>query len=705
MSSSSDRCHALGQAPSGSNESKTHLRFLDFPAEIRIRIYEYLLLAKYVTERKENPEFFEHQPYRHYYNGREREKLDVCQNVWIERSSYSLNILRVNRQLYLESSKIFSENSWIFIRVNRDFFAQTLKTRGFSVLRVNSAQGVKISILTLSIEYRPDDDRPVSDNFLMSPDDAGKLRRALSTSSESEYAKLTFIAGRDFPKEDNPITEAFRGLWSVGSASVCGPGDGQSLGTMTHEISDKSLPPWSSLKLVTGTMLVELQNSLLQVQALHARNSWREIASECEASILYVIDCHSIYRCLYPNSREMYPDPQTAEQRDILEIYTKLLLLLIETLFSMKDYEAVLVFSRHAMNSYGPLDSAISQSFFRRAGAELDRRHGISEALLDDSPNLQTQHAESFALFEAQTAELNTEDPAVAAPGPALRVDDYTSTPIGSQEDPVSVQDDPSSPSPDSFNWADLNPRKPLLCIGQLNDGPLVGSFGGDECVMQLDFGGRHRETPCINIKTFLHGMLYGRLYGWENWDVSDRLRSSWRVNDFKFYRVADCLGDEDIAHPYVLAECETEEEKSLLLCLTFNALRSDARVLDPKFDDKNAKLEIESDRDYDDNEGKSNPGPNDDKVEGDDDDDDNGDEGYPCLDENFFSAKPKKKELRDYLYHERIWFIAPYNLERFEQRILARLAWGFKSRGSPLSNFDDDRGLYWEDFIRAPEE
>ena len=105
------------------------MRITDLPAEIRNEIYRYLLATDYVRERSKNPELREfggialgyHRP-EHKYAGSLR-----CQNVWIERSCYSLNILRVSRQIYQESSQIFSNNSWICVRVNRSFFARELK--------------------------------------------------------------------------------------------------------------------------------------------------------------------------------------------------------------------------------------------------------------------------------------------------------------------------------------------------------------------------------------------------------------------------------------------------------------------------------------------------------------------------------------------------------------------------------------------------
>ena len=378
--SSSNRCDVSGQAPSDSNERKKQLRFLDFPSEIRIQIYQYLLSTIHVTERKENPAFFainqfaeldkDYEPRNRLVYGGVR-----CQNVWIERSSYSLSILRVNRQVYLESADVFASNQWICVRVNRHWFVEDLKGRGFNVIPVKSDKSAKISLLTLLITYARSADRFYE--FVMSLADASKLQRALSTSHALETAKLTFMVGRNFPKEDNAVTQVFSKFQSIGHASVCGPGDAHSLGRMTRKITEITLLTFHPTEMVTAVMLARLQDSLTWAQAQEGRNNWRMLAATCEAEILYVIDCHAMYESLIPELSPSYDHQFDVVIEKIEEIYTKLLLLLIEAQFAMRDYEAVLLFSRHATGPYAPSDTAIPRSFYRRATMELERRCGF----------------------------------------------------------------------------------------------------------------------------------------------------------------------------------------------------------------------------------------------------------------------------------------------------------------------------------------
>ena len=424
MSSSSDRCEVLGQAPSGSNEPKTHMRFLDFPAEIRIQIYKYLLLTRYVTTRKENEGFIVR-----IRDGRLEDEYDRpfeirvvpgsvrCQNVWIEKSFYSVNILRVNRQLYLESSKIFSENSWIFVCVNRSLFAQDVKDRGFNAIPVNSSQGMKIATLTLCIKFEDNywDSDDSDGNFVMNIGDTGKLVRALSTSVGLESAKLTFIAGRNFPKESNPITEAFSRLWSVGKAYVCGPGDGHSLGTMTRQISTKLLTSQDRVELVIGFMLYRLRYSLAWAQAQQARKNWHVLAIQCEAYILYVIDCHAIYHSLplhYFPWEAGYSLQTAVKYKEILEIYDKLLRILTEAQFSTGDYIAVMLFWLRASGSWMSDIPCIPNPFVPRACAEWNRLHAIEDSSSEECSEWSSDSAGDWlAEMEQQQYDFKTYEP------------------------------------------------------------------------------------------------------------------------------------------------------------------------------------------------------------------------------------------------------------------------------------------------------
>ena len=355
------------------------MRFTDLPAEIRDEIYRYLLATDYVRKRRKNPEFREfggvalgyHHP-EHIYGGCLR-----CQNVWIERSCYSLNILRVSRQIYQESSQIFSKNSWIFVRVNRSLFASHLKGHGFNAFRINSTQGMKVSILALTVRF-PTHFPPSrlgwgSSTFVMSTTDAGRLQRALSTATGLVKMKFTFIARHDFPKESNPITEAFLDLRGVGIASVCGPGSRHSLGMMARIIStplvSTSVHKDAYLELAQG----RVRNSLSEAQAYRTNQEWHKTAAKCKTSMVYIIDFFSVY---FTGIRRI-----STQWSLLYDTYEILLTMLVEATFWIGDYDSVVSISEHVRGVNSRRKSTPEGSvrdFRRRALRILDERGVVS---------------------------------------------------------------------------------------------------------------------------------------------------------------------------------------------------------------------------------------------------------------------------------------------------------------------------------------
>ena len=352
------------------------MRFTDLPAEIRDEIYRYLLATDYVRKRIKNPGFGEFGGMELGYHHPEYIAADHrirCRNVWIERSCYSLNILRVSRQIYQESSQIFSKNSWIFVRVNRSIFVKDLKDRGFNAIRIKCTQGMKASILALTIRFPPQQFRSRSDTFVMSTTDAGKLQRALSTMTGLGEMKLTFIARHDFPKESNPITEAFLDLRGVGIASVCGPGSRHSLGMMARTISTRlvstSVHKDAILELAQG----RVRNSLSEAQAYQTNQEWHKTAAKCETSMVYIIDFFSVY---FKGIR------RASTQWSLLyDTYQILLTMLVEATFWIGDYDAVVSISEHVQgvnSGRKPTPEGSVRDFRRRALRILDERGVVS---------------------------------------------------------------------------------------------------------------------------------------------------------------------------------------------------------------------------------------------------------------------------------------------------------------------------------------
>ena len=100
-------------------------------------------------------------------------------------------------------------------------------------------------------------------------------------------------------------------------------------------------------------------------------------------------------------------------------------------------------------------------------------------------------------------------------------------------------------------------------------------------------------------------------------------------ASEISFHRVTDCLRHVDIAHPDVLAACESDEEKDRLVCVWLRMKPIYSRFF---------SIEIE---------------------EGDD--------------ENVKRFLSILRENRQH-YDLRIWFIAPYDLDDFEEQCLVFL-------------------------------
>ena len=154
-------------------------------------------------------------------------------------------------------------------------------------------------------------------------------------------------------------------------------------------------------------------------------------------------------------------------------------------------------------------------------------------------------------------SDVNAESPDVATPG----------TPC-----PPAVAP-PKTPNwvPRAPVWADARSQKePLLCIVQANDASLVGSFVKDtkEWAFELTLDVGQRQIPTMTMKCFSNG-TEGPQCGETQWRLGDYVVNDWIVPVFKISHVWNYLEDESIAHPLVLAACETSGlSKDRLYCI-----------------------------------------------------------------------------------------------------------------------------------------
>ena len=120
-------------------------------------------------------------------------------------------------------------------------------------------------------------------------------------------------------------------------------------------------------------------------------------------------------------------------------------------------------------------------------------------------------------------------------------------------------------------------------------------------------------------------------------WCLAEYMRPDWMVTDFKVHCVADCAENSSTRHRNILAACKTDQDKARLICISLEAW---PKILG-HFDRKNRR---------------KNPQP-----------------GVKKL----FSAVLTGR----HPYRMLIWFIAPDDVQRFNQRCLSVFTIYFERR------------------------
>ena len=149
-------------------------RFLGLPGEIRNKIYEHLLLPQRTHARRENPAYIDSaldsEPFSRFWMPPSSDPLRVgdpqCQNPFTERLRIQPSILRTNRQIYQEAIGIFRQTDWIFVRVNRRWFTEDLRLRGFPVLACPDAELAR-PFLRLTLDFASIRHDAATDSFVL----------------------------------------------------------------------------------------------------------------------------------------------------------------------------------------------------------------------------------------------------------------------------------------------------------------------------------------------------------------------------------------------------------------------------------------------------------------------------------------------------------------------------------------------------------
>ncbi|KAF6231986.1 hypothetical protein HO173_009823 [Letharia columbiana] len=240
--------------------------------------------------------------------------------------------------------------------------------------------------------------------------------------------------------------------------------------------------------------------------------------------------------------------------------------------------------------------------------------------------------------------------------GPAIAAS--TGVPESKTEEPdVATEGNPSASA-----LVDAGAPNPFLCIIQADNSSLIGSFAKDteEWAFSLGLDAGRRRIPTMNMRFFSNG-IEGPEYSQTGWCLGDYIEGDWMVTNFKVHRVADCPDNGEICHPNVLAACNTDEEKARLICISLEAWPKILGHFNPKDRPEIRKPDVK-------------------KLFG----------------AVFTGRHP---------YELRIWFRAPYNLERFEKQCLSFFTRYFEQRRPPHEDLYDADDVCFEDHLKAQEE
>ncbi|KAL9120583.1 MAG: hypothetical protein Q9187_002861 [Circinaria calcarea] len=174
--------------------------FLELPAEIRVRIYRFMLLEEHVRNSEPNPRYelsplesepfsepnpdyelssWESEPFAgRFFNDIPHTQNIRCQNNTLDTFHMQTNILLVNRQIYSEAISIFSKNEWIRIETDLNELSTNLKDNGYAIVcdSIPFSQSVSYPVLT--------------DVFMVTRTDLKLLLRAVSTIRDLDEVAL-----------------------------------------------------------------------------------------------------------------------------------------------------------------------------------------------------------------------------------------------------------------------------------------------------------------------------------------------------------------------------------------------------------------------------------------------------------------------------------------------------------------------------------
>ena len=122
--------------------------------------------------------------------------------------------------------------------------------------------------------------------------------------------------------------------------------------------------------------------------------------------------------------------------------------------------------------------------------------------------------------------------------------------------------------------WTNIRtPDTPLLCIIQVNSLARMGSFdeSSHKWAFQLIFDAGLQRSPAMTMKFFCNGV--GKPQSGETrWLLSAAHEDDWMVLDLQIFCLADCPRSRRIHHNKIFEACRTDEEKDRLICIRLKA-------------------------------------------------------------------------------------------------------------------------------------
>ena len=243
-------------------------------------------------------------------------------------------------------------------------------------------------------------------------------------------------------------------------------------------------------------------------------------------------------------------------------------------------------FSTSSLQDRPPMDRDSLKALYRKMLAEYEEEEERTKRLQQRKASTRVTSPPSFVapsqLLRKRTASSNEAE----EPSKRRRLEPIDSSP--EPEEPATSsttappERDPSAQGVVPYIdptvipwWANIQtPEMPLPCIIQVNDCGKIGSF--DESKKQwafhLNFDAGPQQSPAMTMKFFSNGIRMAQS-GETRWLLSDVQEDEWMVLNFEIFYLADLSTSRKgrIYHSKILGACSAEE-RDRLVCIKLKA-------------------------------------------------------------------------------------------------------------------------------------